>query len=435
MTGPTTPESVEPDPADDDASVDAPEVPLLERPAGGIPVLCTDRTQLARLASALDDGTGPIALDAERAHGFRYSTRAYLIQIRRAGSGTHLLDPIPFRVGDAEADLSALTPSLQAEWILHAASQDLPCLAEVGLLPTTLFDTELAGRLLGYPRVALGTLIEELLGVRLRKEHSAADWSTRPLPEDWLSYAALDVELLVELRDVLADQLEAVGKTEWAAQEFAALVASAGDPPTERVDPWRRTSGLHAVRTPAGLNRVKFLWTERDRIARDQDRAPGRVLADRAIVAAALLPHAPGREDLRGIEGFNRRHPRRYESNWLQALTDAEATPRRELPPLHIPGEGPPAPRMWARRDPAAAARLQRVRDHLETLAEQLNTPAANLLTPDHLRRVAWQPPADLSPEGIDRAFAELGARPWQRELLAGPFARLLADDDADPAD
>ena len=182
---------------------------------------------IARLAA----GNGPVAVDAERAHGFRYSQRAYLIQLRRAGAGTHLIDPIAFAPREERdpADLSALGAAIaDAEWVIHAASQDLTCLYEVGMVPQTLFDTELAGRLLGYPRVALGTMVEELLGIRLLKEHSASDWSTRPLPAEWLTYAALDVELLLELRDLLAGQLQQSGKWEWAQQEFAALVAGAG---------------------------------------------------------------------------------------------------------------------------------------------------------------------------------------------------------------
>ena len=87
-----------------------------------------------------------------------------------------------------------------------------PCLAEVGLVPATLFDTELAGRLAGLPRVGLGPMVEQLLGLSLEKGHGAADWSRRPLPEDWLVYAALDVEVLVALRDVLAEMLAAAGQ-------------------------------------------------------------------------------------------------------------------------------------------------------------------------------------------------------------------------------
>ena len=234
---------------------------------------------LAEAIQQLTAGTGPVAVDAERAHGFRYSQRAYLIQFRRAGAGTHLVDPIAF---GQPADFSALSRAIaDAEWVIHAASQDLPCLAEISLLPQRLFDTELAARLLGHPRVALGTMLEELFGVRLRKEHSASDWSVRPLPAEWLTYAALDVELLIELRDRLAADLLASAKWEWAQEEFAALVAGAGKVAVPRPDPWRRTSGIHKVRSRRGLAYVAELWRTRNAIAQRLDRAPGRIFRSR----------------------------------------------------------------------------------------------------------------------------------------------------------
>jgi ribonuclease D len=231
------------DRSDDPATVapeeideELPELPLLTLRDGLPPVSDTD-VSLRRAASAIAEGTGPVAIDAERASGYRYSNRAYLIQVRREGSGSWLIDPIGL------STLAPLQEALEgAEWILHAATQDLPCLAEVGLRPTALFDTELAGRLLGHPRVGLATLVETVLGHRMKKEHSAVDWSTRPLPTPWLEYAALDVELLVELRDALHAELVEAGKLDWALQEFDALRHFV---PTPRVDAWRRTSGLH----------------------------------------------------------------------------------------------------------------------------------------------------------------------------------------------
>ncbi len=244
------------------------EADLLTEPADGVPDVIGTPEQLQAAITSLQGGSGPVAVDAERAHGFRYSQRAYLIQLRRRGSGTHLIDPIAFELparsgesGARVADLSALgTAIADAEWVIHAASQDLSCLHAVGLVPRMLFDTELAGRLLGYPRVALGTMLEELLGVRLLKEHSASDWSSRPLPREWLTYAALDVELLLELRDVLATQLQEAGKWEWAQQDFAALVSTAGVQPAPRQDPWRRTSGIHRIRNRRGLGYIAELW-------------------------------------------------------------------------------------------------------------------------------------------------------------------------------
>ena len=405
------------------AEPDVPEVPLLTEPADGVPEVVSTPEALAATTAALLAGSGPLAVDAERAHGFRYSQRAYLIQLRRAGAGTHLVDPTAF---GSPGDLSALGEALaDVEWVVHAASQDLPCLVEVGLVPRQLFDTELAARLLGYPRVALGTMIEEFFGVRLLKEHSASDWSTRPLPAEWLTYAALDVELLVELRDKLAAELVRTGKDGWAREEFEALVAGAGTRPEPRTDPWRRTSGIHRVRTRRGLGYVAELWYARDDIAQRLDRAPGKILPDAAISEIASVP-TPSRASMRQIPAFSRRQAKRYESTWVEALENVEQRPEARLPLLHLPHEGPPQPRLWAARDPEAAARLTAVREALTTKAAELELPVENLLTPDHVRRLAWRPPEPLTPESVDAALAASGARRWQRELTVPLITPLL---------
>jgi ribonuclease D len=400
------------------------EAELLTEPAEGVPALVTTPDALQQTIGALRGGTGPVAMDAERAHGFRYSQRAYLIQLRRTGAGTHLVDPTAF---GQPADLSALGAAVsEAEWVIHAAGQDLPCLYEVGLVPTTLFDTELAARLLGYPRVALGTMIEEMLGVRLLKEHSASDWSKRPLPEEWLIYAALDVELLIELRDRLAARLVETGKWRWAEQEFAALVANAGISPEPRRDPWRRTSGIHHVHNRRGLAYVAELWYARDAIAQRLDRAPAKILPDVAITELASHKH-PDRATLRQIPAFSRRQARRAEASWLEALDAVARMQDSALPPMHVPSDGPPQSRLWSAKNPGAAARLAAVRGALLVISEQYEVPVENLLTPDHLRRLAWRPPSPLTEESVDRVLTDLGARPWQRELTVAAITPLLA--------
>ena len=399
------------------------EAELLTTPIDGVPAIVTTPKALQETIDALAAGTGPVAVDAERAHGFRYSQRAYLIQLRRAGSGTHLVDPIAF---GQPADLSGLGAAVSdGEWVIHAANQDLRCLYEVGLVPKALFDTELAARLLGYPRVALGTMIEELLGVRLLKEHSASDWSHRPLPEEWLIYAALDVELLIDLRDQLATKLVETGKWPWAQQEFAALVASAGVGPEPRRDPWRRTSGIHHVHSRRGLAYVAELWYARDAIAQQLDKAPSRILPDAAITQLAAHKN-PDRATLRKIPAFSRRQARRAEATWLAALEAVAEMPDSDLPPMHIPNDGPPQSRVWPAKNPGAAARLAAVRGELLTIAEHYELPMENLITPDHLRRLAWRPPDPLTYESVDRALASLGARPWQRELTVAAITKSM---------
>lgn len=405
---------------------------LVTRPADGVPPVVDTPDALARTVAALSAGTGPVGIDTERAQGFRYSGKAYLVQLRRAEAGTHLVDPVAFEEDDPRADLTPLARAIrEAEWVVHAASQDLPCLAEVGLLPHRLFDTELAGRLLGLPRVSLGALVEHALGKALRKEHSAADWSRRPLPEDWLTYAALDVELLGALRDWAADELRAAGKDEWAAQEFAYLAAHAADPPTRRTDPWRRTSGIHDLRTQRGLAVVRALWVTRDEISEGIDRAPGRVLGDRAItelagkVEAATATPSP-RDLVRQVRGFSWRLAVRFEAEWVAAVERALALSKSELPPQRAPAEGPPPPRAWGNRHPEAAARWERIRPATLTLAEELALPVENLIAPDLVRRIAWEPPAEVTDTTVHAFLAALGARPWQRGLVVPVITPLL---------
>ena len=309
----------------------------------GLPELIETDEGLADYVALLAAGTGPVAVDTERASGYRYGQSAYLIQIRREGAGSALIDP------RAIPGLPGLSEALRGpEWILHAASQDLPCLAELGLAPTSLFDTELAGRLLGMARVGLGPMVAEVLGMSLAKGHGAADWSRRPLPEAWLEYAALDVEVLIELREVLLARLEEGGKLGWAEQEFAAVRDA--PPPAPRVDPWRRTSGIHKIRSRRGLALVEYLWFAREGLAQDMDTAPGRLLPDSSIaaVAVAQVRDAAG---LRALKDFHGRGASRYQKVWVTALREAWALPEAELPRPRHPGRGPtPSPRMGPAR-------------------------------------------------------------------------------------
>ena len=395
-----------------------PPLPRLTDPREGVPAVVDTPAALTATCAALTSGTGPIAVDAERAGGYRYSQRAYLVQFRREGSGIHLLDPIPLD------DLSELATALGGEeWIIHAASQDLPCLREIGLVPTRLFDTELAGRLLGYPRVALSTLLEQFCGVSLAKEHSAADWSTRPLPEPWLRYAALDVELLIELRDHLEAALIEAGKLEWAHQEFEAALNAAPTPPRE--EPWRRTSGLHKVRKARPLGVVRSLWEARDRVARSRDSAPGRVLTDLAIVtAASALPVSE--EALIALPGWGGRGARRSLPTWWAAITSAMALPESELPGPVRAAVGPPPARAWPERDPVAATRLAACRESLALIAAEVTVPVENLISPESVRRLCWEPPARLTDDVVREFLLGSGARAWQLDLVVGPLVIAL---------
>ncbi|MEY4018809.1 MAG: hypothetical protein RLZZ590_109 [Actinomycetota bacterium] len=401
-------------------------LPLLSTPKAKTVLLVETRDQLKSSISELASGTGPFAVDAERASGFKYSQRAYLIQIHRRGGPIFLIDPIAVaQDGDLDSNdtsFSELSEVLtSAPWILHAASQDLPCLRELGLEAPELFDTELGSRIAGLPRVGLGAVTEHFLKLRLAKEHSAVDWSTRPMHQDWLNYAALDVDVLHELWDKLAAELELQGKTAWAKAEFAAILnAPPKQPKTEK---WRSTSGLSEVKDPRGLAIARSLWEARERLAIKLDVSPGRLIPDSSISSLAKNPVGT-RPELASNRTFVGRASRSYLDTWWAALQEAQNT--RDLPPLRLPISGIPNHRVWPNRFPDAHARLQTLKPVIGAIAEEVNVPLENLLTPDYLRQLAWEPPDDITAVSVSLFLSNLGAREWQVKLVGEALAQAL---------
>jgi ribonuclease D len=390
---------------------------VADAPAAGHFVIQTREDYQAAI-TAIAGGNGPIAVDAERASGFTYSQRAYLIQIYRRGAGTFLFDP------PAVGEFTELNEALAGEeWILHAASQDLACLREVGIDPQNIFDTELAARLLGLPRVGLGTVVEELLGIHLAKEHSAANWSTRPLPESWLVYAALDVELLPDLRDRMVEMLTEAEKTEIAEQEFGAVLAKEAKPP--RTEPWRRLSGIHSIRGQRNLAIARELWLARDALAQELDVSPGRLVPDASLTAAARV--APtSRKALADLREFSGRASRSELDRWWAAVQAGLTT--TDLPAAKERGDTLPPPRSWSDRNPEADLRYKAARAAVAAVADALTVPVENLLTPEHLRRIAWSPPEPADPASVARMLAELGARSWQIDAIAQVIADAFVE-------
>ena len=404
-------------------------IPLLQ-PSAGTPEIIETEEAFRSALDQLAQGSGPFAVDAERASGFRYSARAYLIQIKRTDGGLHLIDPIPF--GPGHQLFSELDNLLNTdEVILHASTQDLPCLRELGINPVKLFDTELAGRIAGLPRVGLGPLLESLMGVLLAKEHSAADWSARPLPKEWLTYAALDVELLVELRNHMYKVLEDAKKLTWAHEEFASILKAPPAPP--RVDPWRRTSGMHKIKRRDQLAIIKSLWIARDQIASQQDIAAGKLLNDSAIVELAIAVPTTKKEFEKCLRPLGLRA--RWLENlqlWLDSIASAVALPEDQWPTMRTNADTLPPIKLWRDKFPEKFAPLSHARAAIELIAEENQIPVENLITPEHVRRVCWKPPvgstSTLSVSQVESALSELGARQWQIDLVAPALAAALLE-------
>lgn len=387
-----------------------PLAPIVDTPAG-----------LQHVCELVAAATGPVALDTERAGSFRYSQGAYLVQLRRDGVGTVLIDPVAF------PDLKPLNRAIgKAEWILHDATQDLPCLSELGMRPQLLFDTELSAKLLNFEGFGLAAVMEQVLGITLAKEHSAADWSTRPLPSDWQTYAALDVDYLIDLRNELWLRLQDEDKDDWAEQEFDFLLDF--QPPAPKPDPWRHVPGSGKVHAPRNLAALRELWYSRDELAQDEDLAPTKVLTNAAMIAlAAGLPK--GKRYMGALEDFRHdRVGRKRADRWFAALRRSYQLSAQELPPRRaprIPGEVPDS-RTFTHNHPLEADRWRRLRETVAGVAAQLDVNYEVMLEPKTIRRLAWVLPDDASESQVLEVLQASQARPWQIENTLDSLVQAL---------
>jgi ribonuclease D len=399
-------------------------------PRHGVPEVISNESDFEKLIAQLLNGSGPLAIDAERASGYRYSQRAYLIQIYRENGGLHLIDPIPLK--DSKLWEKFNKEFSAYEWVIHASTQDLPCLIDVGLKPELLFDTELGARIAGCDRVGLGPLAESLLELQLAKEHSAVDWSIRPLRPEWITYAALDVDILLDIRYSVEKLLTEQNKLKWAKQDFASILKNyqnyvfSDEAKPER---WRRTSGMHKVRDRLTMAIVRDLWFSRDELGREIDLAPGRVLGDEAIIELATK-RPDNLEAVAKVIGRRTRLEAPPFNRWLNVLNLALKTPLDQQPELRVPSQSLPPIKIWKDRNPLGYARLTHARAALIELSTQIQTPTENLVTPELVRRICWQEPPTSNSEYQDFVIEQLnktGARPWQIELVTPAISAALS--------
>lgn len=279
--------------------------------------------------------------------------------------------------------------------------------------PAALFDTELAARMLGWEKFGLAAVAERTLGLRLAKEHSAADWSKRPLPEEWLNYAALDVEVLLPIRDILAEALIEAGKWDFALQEFDHLLDFR---PRHFAEPWRRTHGLSKLRSRRDIAKVREMWTARDIMAAEADIAPSRVLRDRDLVALA-------QSRVHSSDDIMAQWPKlsRADSGRLfRAFRKATRLSVDELPPRKEPNPQQTGP-LFSHTD--LKERIAVLKGAMARLADDREIPHDVLLQPAIVKALGAESGVD-----VEQFLVERGARPWQVELSAPVLTDAIAN-------
>ena len=426
------------------------EPKLQAEPREGVPDVIDTLPAFRDYCSALAAAHGSLAADAERASGFRYGHEDWLVQFKRDGAGIGLLDPQALAA--AGADWNDFNRAVgDAVWILHDSLQDLPGFADLGMKPQRLFDTEIAARLLGLRRFGLAAVTEHFLGLTLAKEHSAADWSYRPLPRDWRNYAALDVELLIELEDRMRTELKRQGKIEWAEEEFRHALHEGLGPRKGHPVPWLHISHITEImKDGQALAIAKALWAKRDELAREYDIAPSLLLADSTIIEVAKRkPHNAAQ--FRAVRSINQRvrvhsdaaQEKMFEryapiqrkikpSMWKRIIQGALALPKSEWPDLeavssHHEAQRNGAPRsirIWKERYPNRFRTLSKARKVVTQIAEDTRTPVEIILKPQYLRNLCWTD--EPQKRDVAQFLKDQGARDWQVALVAESVSRAI---------
>ncbi|HEV8234119.1 MAG TPA: HRDC domain-containing protein, partial [Gemmatimonadaceae bacterium] len=297
------------------------------------------------------------------------------------------------------------------EIVFHDADYDLRLLRQdYGWQVRNIFDTRVAAQLLGIRAFGLAALLEKNFGVKLDKKHQRADWSMRPLTPDMLEYAAQDTMHLLGLRDRLAEELERVGRWEWASEEFARLEDTRWELEDESTSFLRMKGARDLNRRELAVLRELVVW--RNEVARRADRATFRVVGNEPLFELARSKPTT-REALAAIKGMPRSLLDRASTDILQAVKRGVELPDADLPRF------PKAVR-WE-RDPDFDARVTALRTVRDQTATRLDLDPGVLCSRDRLEAVARRNPATIDEMS---EIAEL--RRWQVKVLGADFLAAL---------
>ncbi len=359
---------------------------------------------IARIGAAKE-----VALDTEADSLHSYFDKVCLIQITAAGED-FVIDPL------AKIDLAALgrvlaDPSIRK--VLHGADYDLRILnRDFGFSLHNLTDTMVCAQLLGYEAIGLAALLQRHFGLAVDKSHQRADWAQRPLTAEMLAYAATDTRYLIELAAILRRELEALGRWEWAQEEFGRLEQIRFAPVADE-ETWRKVKGCSRLERRA-LAAVKRLHAWRDGVARELDRPPFKVLGNEPIVEIATqLPRTE--EALAAIKGVASWHLRKWGSELL-AITEEVAG----LPEDGLPEKVAAKPWLRDKEQERVIDALKRARDHV---AKDLRIDSS-ILAPKHVLSAV----ADIDPAHPDQLDSIPAMRRWQKALLAAPLVHALGE-------
>ena len=370
--------------------------------------LIDEGSALAEVAGQLA-GQSRIALDCEAAGFHRYTDRLCLVQLSTPDQ-TYLFDPLLI---DPASTLRPLLEDPKILVVMHGADYDLRLLdRDLGIRIRGVFDTQVAASLLGAPALGLAALLETHLGVTLSKQHQRADWAQRPLPEAYLRYAAADTQHLLALADILVEQLQELGRTGWAGEEFLLLEGIRWE--EDEDDPVTRVKGARML-APRQLTALRAAMEWRDRIAQQMDRAPFRVAGDQTLLAV-VVDRPRSLESLASMKGISPRLARHHGRALLEELRRVDLMAEEDLRPYprwNRNGPGRPSPEEEALANRIRALRAERAAE----LGLDRGVLLSNVQILEIIRRL---------PRSVEELRATPGIRRWQTDLLGKQILRAL---------
>jgi ribonuclease D len=278
-------------------------------------------TMISRLA-----GQEHIGVDTEFMREKTYFAQLCLVQVA-TGTEIYCVDPL------TDSGQGAFWRELLArDWVVHSARQDIEVVSQTAeAMPTSVFDTQIAAGLLGYPaQMGYAGLVKELFDVDMAKSHTRADWAKRPLREAFLEYAAEDVEYLLPAYELLSERLDREGRLDWARQDSKLLL----DPKLYDVGAEQALDRLKGARSFRGRQRAAAArlaaWRENEAISRNRPRQ--WIMRDNVLLGIAYrLPASM--EQLADIDEMPPKLLKRVGKSLLQAVKDSAADENDYRPP------------------------------------------------------------------------------------------------------
>jgi ribonuclease D len=360
-------------------------------------------TTPAALDAHFADTPVRIGLDTEFIRERTYWPQLALVQIA-VDDAVLLVDPLQPGMTQALASILSNRAILK---VMHSASEDLVAFKHAcATVPEPLFDTQIAAALAGVGAgIGYQRLVQEITGVALTKGETRSDWLRRPLSASQMQYAADDVHHLFALHDALAAKLDALGRSEWCAEDCARMVDNARADELER---WPHLS-LRAAQylDGDGQRRLLRLLRWRDAHARENDR-PRTWILDNEL--ATLLARDPPNDPAalqRQLDSHPKAPRRLADALWKSLST-----------PLDDEDEAP-APR----NDDRDKRALRRLQDAVAARSAELGLPDGVLASRRWLQAL-------LENEGWPATLSG-----WRRGQLEASLAPLLREGPAPAAE